>query len=298
LDDCAVWIAINTRDKSQDTRKSQKIIKLEKLRQTHDCFLNPEVILTADQLVTLLERFESQDERSHCAFVSTFTVKAEQETRQNDIWLEAGLDLAIADLCSNIMLAYDMRHEVVEHRNAAAELDQSATQHLSEAKRIMRLDRKEQDGDTVYQHLSSAMLGKDPVAEQTEIAHQKLNAAINTCARIDDFCVNIDTILANALTTCPDEGKDVIRAGAQRAANDIRQNMDACQKVVEELDAISAHTGKVFSEAEHYSATFVAPMTHEERQKKMMERKSQADQAYLERMKKKARPSLGFADKK
>lgn len=276
----------------------KKIIKLEKLRHTHDCFLQPDVILNAEQLVTLLERFESQDERSHAAFMTTFALKDEPETRTPDIWIEAGLENSVAELCSEIMLAFDMRHEVVQHKQTAIDLDNTSHAHLQEARRIMRLDKKDQDGDHVFQNLSQSMLAKDPVAEQAQIAHEKLNAAALTTTKLDEFCANLDSILGVHLTTCPDEGKDVIRAGAQLPANDIRQHMDECHKVVEEIDAIAAHSAKVYSEAEHYSSTFVAPLTPEERQKKMMERKAQADQAYLERMKKKAKPAAGFADKK
>jgi len=299
LDNCAVWQAINSRDKAQDARKSQKILKLEKLRHVRECCLQPEVPqITADQLVTLLERFESQEERSHCALMVTFLVKDEPETRTSDIWLEAGVDATVSQICSEVMLAFDLRHELAQHKEISTELNNTANAHLQEAKRIMRLDKKEQDGDAVFQNLSDAMHAKDPVAEQASLAHQKLDGTIQVCTKLDEFCINLETIFGSVLTTCPDEGKDVIRSAAQYIASDIRQHMDDCIRVVAELDALAEQAAKIYNEAEHHSVTFVPPMTNVERQKKMMERKAQADQAYLERMKKKAKDNAGTPDKK
>jgi len=289
LNSCAIWQAINARDKSQDTRKSQKNLKLERLRHTHQCFLQPGVPeISSHQLVTLLERFESQDERSHCALMATFLVKNEPETRSPDIWIEAGVEPTVAELCSEIMLAFDMREQLVQHRELAAELDRNATDHLQEAKRMMRLDRKIQNGEAIFQNLSKAMEAKDPVVKQATFAHEKLEAAIQLCSQLNKFCTHLDSIFGSVLNTCPEEGKDVLRAGAQHPANYIREHLDECQKVVAELDVLAEHTIQVYNDAEHHSSTFIPPLTDSQRQKKMMERKAYATQAYVERMKKKS----------
>jgi len=287
LDDCVLWHRINARDSTSDARKPQKIAKTERMRHIHEVFMENDIPdLSAEQLVTLLERFESIDERCHCAFLATLLLKSEKESRDSALWIEAGLDQVLADHCSGILRAFDMQGDIVEHRRICAEADTIASNYYAEAKKLMKVDKKEQDGAAVISKLEATQEAKEPTAEQSISARAKFSSAVELSNSLEVFSGQIDSHFGASLNTLTDEAKEFLRVGIQKPLSVIRQSLPECQLNVEECERLAGHSAQIAEEAAKLLEGYTPPLTADEKKKKMLERKAKADQEYLERLKK------------